>query len=188
VFVADPDSGGVMLGGSRWSIRSGEAKDRRQAGELLSVVHTLYPMVKAEAALSRDESDLARMRAALDDAVAAGGDVSAYEMAHHRLHQAILLATHNGVLIDTLNPLLTIHHETMEPAVPSDGSDPADWVRERVEVHRAIVDAIEAQDCEQVWIALLRHGVTREDLSADRDMLPAGFIETLRHWQGSFQS
>ena len=187
IFVDEPNAGAVLLAGGRWQIRSGDGVSRRRIGELLSVIHGLYPLVMAEAALARDDVDLGLMRDALDAAERSNGDLTAYESAHHELHAAILTATHNEVLIETLQPLLVVHHQTMEPPTPPEREDAATWLRGRVEVHRAIVDATEVSDCEQVWHALLQHGVTGRDLPSDYDMLPGGFVATQKRWRDAVE-
>jgi DNA-binding FadR family transcriptional regulator len=183
IFVADPNAGAITLAGGRWQIRQSTGIDRDRVAEVLSVIHALYPMVVAEAALSHDEADLTRMREALEALEAGAANVNSYEMAHHHLHQSILAATHNGVLIETLNPLLVIHHETMAPPIAPDGMEPSAWLTERAQVHRDIVDAIAARDCERAWDALLRHGVTEPDASRDDAGLPAGFVAAQRRWR-----
>lgn len=187
IFIDEPNAGAVILGGGRWQIRPGDGVSRRRIGELLSVIHGLYPLVMAEAALRRNDSDLGLMRDALEAAAKSEGDLMAYELAHHDLHAKMLDATHNDVLIETLQPLLVIHHQKMEPPTPPAHEDPATWLLGRVEVHRAILDAIEVSDCEQVWHALLRHGVTGRDLPSDYDMLPGGFVATQERWRRALE-
>ena len=185
IFVDEPNAGAVLLAGGRWQIRQRPGISRRRIGELIAVVHGLYPMVMAEAAMARTDTDIDNMRAALGEAERSVDNVTSYELAHHDLHQVILAATHSEVLIETLNPLLVIHHETMEAPTPPEGEDTTTFLRGRVEVHRAIVDAIVDSDCEAVWKALLSHGVTGQDLPSDEDMLPAGFVATQNRWRAA---
>ena len=128
------------------------------------------------------------METLVADLEASVTNVTTYEMAHHHLHQAILAATHNGVLIETFNPLLVIHHETMAPPAAPDGSGLTTWLTERARVHREIVEAIVARDCERAWRALLPHGVTEADTSRAGAGLPAGFVAAQRRWRAALEA
>lgn len=77
-----------------------------QARDLLELRTVLEPMAAALAAERRTTTDLAAMRAALADLAPLHDHPSAGDLAaHRRLHRAVHLASHNAVLVESLERL-----------------------------------------------------------------------------------
>jgi DNA-binding GntR family transcriptional regulator len=80
--------------------------DASEARDLLELRRNLDPLAAALAAQRRTEADLADARAALDGLEALSRSPSTAQLeSHHRFHAAIHRASHNALLVQTLDGL-----------------------------------------------------------------------------------
>ena len=80
--------------------------DAGEARDLLELRGSLDPLAASLAARRRTEADLAEVRAALDGLEALSTRPSAAQLAsHHRFHAAVHRASHNALLVETLDGL-----------------------------------------------------------------------------------
>lgn len=80
--------------------------DAAEARDLLELRGSLDPLAASLAARRRTEADLAEIRAALDGLETLSTSPSAAQLAsHHRFHAAIHRASHNALLVETLDGL-----------------------------------------------------------------------------------
>ncbi|MBB2903141.1 DNA-binding GntR family transcriptional regulator [Kineococcus radiotolerans] len=82
------------------------ALDATEARDLLEMRRSLDPLAAALAAERRTKAELAEMRAALEGLDALPGKPTWDQLAHHRrFHTAIYRASHNAILIESLDGL-----------------------------------------------------------------------------------
>ncbi|WP_432513201.1 GntR family transcriptional regulator [Kineococcus sp. SYSU DK001] len=80
--------------------------DATEARDLLEMRRSLDPMAAALAAERRTRAELVEMRAALDGLEALPGHPTWEHLAHHRrFHTAVYRASHNAILIESLDGL-----------------------------------------------------------------------------------
>ena len=124
-----------------------------QARDLLELRMALDPMAAALAAERRTTADLARMRAALADLAPLRDRPSADDLAaHRRLHRAVHLASHNSVLVESLDRLWDQTDRYRRFALddgPADGDTEGE--------HRSLVAAIAAGAADQAAAIMRGH-------------------------------
>ncbi|MFC5381206.1 FadR/GntR family transcriptional regulator [Aquipuribacter nitratireducens] len=127
--------------------------------DALAIREALEPLVVADAARSRTAADLRRLRSRLRPLEAAVDDHDAFVRAVWSLHEAIAKVTPNEMLRAMYLATLEVIDRCSEQA-RSDADDPATaaaYRRDRLEVHRELVDAIADGDEDVVARALARH-------------------------------
>src|SRR5690606_9653337 len=108
------------------------------------------------------QSDVAKLREHLRDIEQSQDSTSTFR-AVLALHSAIAEAGANDFLkIVYLTAVKTLLTRTQHVTPPASEADAERLRQERVAVHRALVDAIEAQDEQMLGNAMLRHGNYRK--------------------------
>jgi GntR family transcriptional regulator, transcriptional repressor for pyruvate dehydrogenase complex len=97
------------------------------------------------------KSDLAELRTVLDRADPLPPDYDASQVLNREFHLALAHATHNGVLVDLIAPLLEVRVNGASHRFTRD------YCRRTWEVHQAIYDAVAARDVTAADRAILRH-------------------------------
>ena len=105
--------------------------------------------VAGQAALKRDEGDLAALRASLDDMRAVPGDTRASLEADLAFHLAMARATHNGALIAAVTGVREVLRGLIHERVVD--------IDTAIAQHEEILAAIEAGDSEGARDAVARH-------------------------------
>ena len=147
--------------------------DATEARDLLELRRSLDPLAASLAAERRSDADLAEIRASLDGLEALSSSPSAGELrSHHRFHAAIHRASHNALLVQTLDGLWVktdrYRRHGLEPG-RSDAERDA-----RAAEHRLLFEAVRDGDAGTAAELMRRHvetslGARSLDRLADPD-------------------
>ena len=130
--------------------------DATEARDLLELRRSLDPLAAALAAQRRTESDLADVRAALDGLEALSSSPSAAQLAsHHRFHSAIHRASHNALLVQTLDGLWVKSDRYRRHGLETGRSD--EERDARATEHRRLFEAVRDGDPETAAELMRRH-------------------------------
>jgi DNA-binding FadR family transcriptional regulator len=132
-------------------------------GEADRIADALEPLLIDDALWHASPADIAEMRSCLDDmaAATASGEWRGYTQAHWRLHRYIASVSPNEMLrslgtnLFDLIESATVRHTVGRPDLS-----------ERYELHRALVDAIDARDRDAAMGALAMHAVRSDPRTA----------------------
>jgi DNA-binding FadR family transcriptional regulator len=182
VRVAEPDPSALHLGRARWRL-TGSETDAERAGQGLAIYFALQPLIVATAAHALTDADHTRLTDIRDQLHASVGDPRAYFTAHRTVHDALLEATHDEVLISIVGTATALADAGTGGPEPPQGEDVAAYTAERVAVHVDIVEAVLRGDVRAAWLRLRDHGVTQHDIAADSALLPQGFLDLQRFWR-----
>jgi DNA-binding GntR family transcriptional regulator len=142
--------------------------DATEARDLLEMRGSLDPLAASLAAQRRTDADLAAIRAALDglDALSTRPSVPQLE-SHHRFHAAIHRASHNRLLVDTLDGLWVKTDRYRRHGLEAGRSD--EEREARAVEHRQLFEAVRDGDAETAAELMRRHVETSLGArSADR--------------------
>jgi DNA-binding GntR family transcriptional regulator len=127
-----------------------------EARDLIEVRRSLDPLAAALAAERRTRDDLALIRRTADELRPLRADPGPAELlTHRRFHVAIYTASHNQLLVQSLDGLWDKADRYRRLAL-EDGRTEEDLDRTHAE-HRALVDAIAAGDSAAAGAAMLAH-------------------------------
>ena len=142
--------------------------DAGEARDLLELRGSLDPLAASLAAQRRTETDLADIRAALDGLDALGARPSAAQLeSHHRFHRAIHRASHNVLLVETLDGLWVKTDRYRRHGLEAGRSQ--DELDARAAEHRQLFEAVRDGDAETAADLMSRHVATSLGArSADR--------------------
>jgi DNA-binding GntR family transcriptional regulator len=151
--------------------------DAAEARDLLEMRRTLDPLAASLAAERRTEADLADLRAALDGLETLSSQPTVTQLdSHHRFHAAIHRASHNTLLVETLDGLWVktdrYRHHGLEV-----GRSEAERGARATE-HRMLFEAIQHGDPDTAAELMRRHvdtslGARSLDRLADPEPAPA---------------
>lgn len=151
VFVTQPDPM-VRLSRTMLAVSDGSS----EVADALEVRDQLEPAVIIGAARHRADADLRPLRAAFDR-MSAPESLESFFQDNLRFHLAVAELCSNEILknfyVATVQ-LITAHRPALRP-LPGENQD--ELLSERIEVHRMILDAIEAGDPEAAQIASDAH-------------------------------
>jgi len=142
--------------------------DAAEARDLLEVRRSLDPLAASLAAQRRTESELADIAAALDGLEALSDRPSLGQLeSHHRFHATIHRASHNALLVDTLEGLWVKTDRYRRHGL---GAGRSDEERDaRAAEHRLLFEAVRDGDGDAAADLMLRHVETSLGArSADR--------------------
>lgn len=117
-----------------------------ELADLCAVRETLEGMASELAALSRSELELATLRTivrAEEDATLRGAQIERLVELNHSFHETLWRASRNRYLADELKHLRSLIERLQETTLRQ-----PDRVRQAIQEHHAIVDAVEARDAE----------------------------------------
>ena len=142
--------------------------DAAEARDLLELRGSLDPLAAALAAQRRTEDDVAAIRAALDGLDALGARPSAAQLeSHHRFHGAIHRASHNALLVETLDGLWVKTDRYRRHGLEAGRTQ--DELDARAAEHRQLFEAVRDGDAETAADLMSRHVATSLGArSADR--------------------
>jgi DNA-binding GntR family transcriptional regulator len=130
--------------------------DATEARDLLELRRNLDPLAASLAAQRRTETDLAEVRTALDglEALATHPSVPQIE-SHHRFHAAIHRASHNALLVETLDGLWVKTDRYRRHGLEAGRSD--EEREARATEHRLLFEAVRDGDAETAAELMRRH-------------------------------
>ena len=142
--------------------------DASEARDLLEMRRSLDPLAASLAAQRRTEADIADVGAALDGLEALSTRPSLAELeSHHRFHAAIHRASHNALLVDTLDGLWVKTDRYRRHGLETGRSD--EERDARAAEHRLLFEAVRDGDHETAAELMRRHVETSLGArSADR--------------------
>ncbi len=142
--------------------------DAAEARDLLELRASLDPLAASLAAQRRTESNLAEVQAALDGLEALSDRPSAAQLeSHHRFHAAIHHASHNALLVETLEGLWVKTDRYRRHGLEAGRSD--EEREARATEHRLLVEAVRDGDADTAAELMRRHVETSLGArSADR--------------------
>jgi DNA-binding GntR family transcriptional regulator len=146
--------------------------DATEARDLLELRRSLDPLAASLAAQRRTDADLDDLRAALDglEALSASPSLAQLE-SHHRFHAAIHRASHNALLVQTLDGLWVKTDRYRRHGLEAGRSD--DEREARAAEHRQLFEAVRDGDASNAADLMLRHVETSLGArSADRLAAP----------------
>ncbi len=146
--------------------------DATEARDLLELRRSLDPLAASLAALRRTDTDLDDLRAALDglEALSASPSLAQLE-SHHRFHAAIHRASHNALLVQTLDGLWVKTDRYRRHGLEAVRSD--DEREARADEHRRLFEAVRDGDAATAADLMRRHVETSLGArSADRLAAP----------------
>ncbi len=127
-----------------------------EARDLLEIRRSLDPLAAGLAAERRTRAELDAIRAAAADLLPLRTDPASYELdTHRRFHAAIYQASHNNLLIQTLDGLWDKADRYRRLALEN-GRSEEDLERTRAD-HHALVEAIATRDSESAAAVMLAH-------------------------------
>lgn len=130
--------------------------DAAEARDLLELRGTLDPLAAALAAQRRTEADVADVRAALDGLEALADSPSAAQLeSHHRFHAAIHRASHNALLVQTLDGLWVKTDRYRRHGLEAGRSD--EERDARAAEHRLLFEAVRDGEAETAADLMRRH-------------------------------
>jgi len=147
--------------------------DAAEARDLLELRASLDPLAASLAAQRRTEGDLADLQAALDGLEALTARPSAAQLeSHHRFHAAVHRASHNALLVQTLDGLWVKTDRYRRHGLEAGRSD--EERDARATEHRLLFEAVRDGDPETAAELMRRHVETSLGArSADRLADPA---------------
>ena len=123
------------------------ALDAAEARDLVELRQSLDPLAAGLAATRRTAEDLAGIRAALDDLESLPADPSLQQLAgHRRFHAAVYRASHNRLLVESLDGLWDKTDRYRRHALQVERSDAERAAR--AEEHRLLFEAVQDRDTE----------------------------------------
>jgi DNA-binding GntR family transcriptional regulator len=142
--------------------------DADEARDLLELRGSLEPLAASLAAQRRTDEDLEDVRAALDGLEGLSSRPSATELeSHHRFHAAIHRASHNALLVETLDGLWVKTDRYRRHGLEAGRSDEERDIR--AAEHRQLFEAIRDGDADAAAELMRRHVETSLGArSADR--------------------
>ena len=142
--------------------------DAAEARDLLELRGSLDPLAASLAAQRRTEADLTDLQAALDGLEALPARPSAAQLeSHHRFHAAIHRASHNALLVETLDGLWVKTDRYRRHGLEAGRSD--EERDARATEHRRLFEAVRDGDAETAADLMHRHVATSLGArSADR--------------------
>jgi len=146
--------------------------DATEARDLLELRRSLDPLAASLAAVRRTDADVEDLRAALDglEALSASPSLAQLE-SHHRFHAAIHRASHNALLVQTLDGLWVKTDRYRRHGLEAGRSD--DEREARADEHRRLFEAVRDGDAATAADLMLRHVETSLGArSADRLAAP----------------
>ena len=130
--------------------------DPAEARDLLEVRQSLDPLAAGLAAHRRTAADLAEIRAGLDRLESLSSNPSAAQLARHRrFHAAIYRASHNALLVESLDGLWDKTDRYRRHALEVERSD--EERAQRAAEHRQLVEAIQDRDAAAATEVMHRH-------------------------------
>ncbi|MCE0538028.1 GntR family transcriptional regulator [Kineosporia rhizophila] len=140
-----------------------------EARDLLEIRRSLDPLAASLAAERRTRSDIAVMRAAYEDLEPLPADPSQGQLARHRrFHAAIYFASHNEILISTLEGLWTKADRFRRMALQPGRGRAAQEAK--AAEHRALLDCVIAGDREGAAEVMHQHIDTSLGAQAARQL------------------
>src|SRR3954470_20892069 len=146
----------------------GRPLDAMEARNLVELRRSLDPLAASLAAERRTDADLDDLRAALDglESLSASPSIAQLE-SHHRFHAAIHRASHNALLVQTLDGLWVKTDRYRRHGLQSGRSD--DELEARATEHRQLFEAVRDGDADAAAELMRRHVETSLGArSADR--------------------
>ena len=130
--------------------------DATEARDLLELRRNLDPLAASLAAQRRTDSDLAALGTALDglEALSTSPSIAQLE-SHHRFHAAIHRASHNALLVQTLDGLWVKTDRYRRHGLEAGRSD--DEREARAAEHRQLFEAVRDGDADTAADLMLRH-------------------------------
>ncbi len=133
--------------------------DATEARDLLELRGSLDPLAASLAAQRRTEADLAAVRAALDGLRALSTRPSAAQLeSHHRFHAAIHRASHNALLVETLDGLWVKTDRYRRHGLETGRTD--EELNARATEHRLLFEAVRDGDADTAADLMRRHVAT----------------------------
>jgi DNA-binding GntR family transcriptional regulator len=130
--------------------------DAAEARDLVELRQDLDPLAAGLAAQRRTAADLAEMADSLARLESLPEDPSPAQLAgHRRFHAALYRASHNAVLVETLDGLWDKTDRYRRHALRAGRSD--EEVARRAEEHRLLVEAVSDRDSEAATELMRRH-------------------------------
>jgi DNA-binding GntR family transcriptional regulator len=132
------------------------ALDPAEARDLVELRQSLDPLAAGLAAARRTADDLTEIRAALAGLESLPGDPSVGQLAgHRRFHAAVYRASHNRLLVESLDGLWDKTDRYRRHALRLGRSDAER--AERAEEHRLLFEAVQDRDAETATALMHRH-------------------------------
>jgi DNA-binding GntR family transcriptional regulator len=130
--------------------------DATEARDLVELRQDLDPLAAGLAAQRRTAADLAEMTDSLARLESLPTDPSPAQLAgHRRFHAALYRASHNALLVETLDGLWDKTDRYRRHALRAGRSD--EEVAQRAEEHRLLVEAVEDRDAAAATDLMRRH-------------------------------
>ncbi|QOR70540.1 FadR family transcriptional regulator [Ruania alkalisoli] len=135
----------------RWGLLIGS----RSTAELLELRSGLETQVAQLAAIRASEDDLKELRAALDHMRESTGDLAVFARADHDFHDSLATASKNETIVDLLHVVRSLLQVYADRAVHDEAS-----ALQALDEHRAVLEAITAQDGGAAAAAMAAHMAT----------------------------
>jgi GntR family transcriptional repressor for pyruvate dehydrogenase complex len=151
VFVASPSARmrqGPLMMGFKWA--------ETTMAEYHEVRGALEPLVCRQAARHHSASDIRALHRIVDKMEASLGDPLAYGRLNTSFHRRVAKLSRNAPLRTLYVTLIDFFEFTLEQTDLPDAVDP-----ENIEIHRELVDAIDAGEGRQLDAAMRRHDTNR---------------------------
>ena len=130
--------------------------DAAEARDLVELRQSLDPLAAGLAAARRTAEDLSEMRAALDALESLPADPSPGQLAgHRRFHAAVYTASHNRLLVQSLDGLWDKTDRYRRHALQEERT-PAELAR-RAEEHRLLLEAVLDRDGDAATALMRQH-------------------------------
>jgi DNA-binding GntR family transcriptional regulator len=130
--------------------------DATEARDLLELRRSLDPLAASLAAQRRTDTDLDELRGALDGLEALSTSPSLAQLeSHHRFHAAIHRASHNALLVQTLDGLWVKTDRYRRHGLETGRSD--DELEARATEHRQLFEAVRDGDADAAADLMRRH-------------------------------
>ncbi|WP_369696338.1 FadR/GntR family transcriptional regulator [Mycolicibacterium bacteremicum] len=125
--------------------------------DAIVVRDALELVVNLDAAKHRSDSDLTELRQLLESMHSSLTDFQAFMRFNVRLHERIAAITPNELLKAVYLSTCSHVSDYQEASLDEDTEDAQGYLQSRLNVHRALVSAIEAQSPDAVYAAVLDH-------------------------------
>jgi DNA-binding GntR family transcriptional regulator len=130
--------------------------DAEEARDLLEMRRSLDPLAASLAADRRTKLDIAEMRSSLEGLDALPSNPTVQQLvAHRRFHAAIYRASHNALLVETLDGLWDKTDRYRRHAMRAGRSE--EEAAQRAEEHRLLVEAVSDRDAAAAGDLMRRH-------------------------------
>jgi len=139
------------------SLDASQTPENESPFTLLRARRCLEPSIAALAAIERTVGDLSNMRSILDTAAAHVDDREQRSRGDHLLHRALADATHNHLMQTCGEYLCDFMGEALWRALDAAAEEIPGRLEEGWAEHRAIYEAIEAQDAEGAFRTVADH-------------------------------